>query len=105
MIDYQEFAQWWKIPSRFESLKMPNGEQRLILNRIIQLFRWYDKNNTRTLERTQFNALCEILIQEGILDIKNHQIFHFDEIDLNHDGKIHFNELIAWLKNIGVLDN
>lgn len=105
MVDYQEFARWWNTSSRFDHLKMPNGEQEYNLNRILQLFRWYDENKTGALNQIQFNALREALMQDRILDMSKHQALHFDEIDLNHDEKININELIASLKNIGMLNS
>jgi calcium-binding protein CML len=105
MIDYREFAEWWKTSSRFEHLKMPNEQQTLLLIRVAEICRSYDKINIGTLDRTQFTALCQTLIQEGILNANEYQACSFDEIDRSHDGRIHFNELIAWLKNIGILNN
>jgi hypothetical protein len=104
-IDYNEFAEWWKTSSRFEHLKMPNKEQAVLLHRLIEIFRSYDKDDTGTLNQTQFTAMCQALIQEDILNAKDHQACDFDEIDRSHDGRINFNELIAWFKNVGLFDN
>ena len=95
MIDYGEFAEWWKTTSRFEHLKMPNEEKALLLSRVTEIYRSYDENNAGTLDRTQFTALCQTLIQEGILNANGYQTCHFDEIDRSHDGRINFNELIS----------
>ncbi len=105
LIDYREFAEWWKTSSRFEHLKMPNEKQVLLLCRVAEICRSYDKMNTGTLDRAHFSAVCQALIQEGILNDNGHQACDFDEIDHSHDGRINFNELIAWLKNVGILDN
>ncbi len=105
MIDYREFAEWWKTSSRFEHLKMPNEKQAFILSRVAEICRSYDKNNKGTLDRTQFTSVCQTLVLEGILNTNGYQACDFDEIDRSHDGRINFNELITWLKNIGILDN
>ena len=104
-IDYREFADWWKTSSRFENLKMLNDQQTILLCQVAEIFRSYDVANQGTLDRTQFRALSQDLIRDGILDTNAHQTCQFDEIDRGHDGRIHFNELIAWFKDIGILDN
>ncbi|CAF1550826.1 unnamed protein product [Didymodactylos carnosus] len=105
MIDCREFAEWWKTSSRFDHLKMPNEKQALLLSWIVEICRSFDKLNTGTLDPDQFTAVCEALSQEGILNVNEYQACAFNEIDRNQDGRINFNELIAWFKNIGILDN
>ncbi|CAF0889906.1 unnamed protein product [Rotaria sordida] len=104
-IDYNEFTEWWRTSSRFEYLKMPNEQQAHLLGRVIEIFRSYDKTNTGTLDRAQFTAMIQDLVEEGILNGSGHLACEFDEIDRSHDERININELIAWLINIRVLGN
>ncbi|CAF1246521.1 unnamed protein product [Adineta steineri] len=104
MIDYNEFAEWWKTSSRFEHLKMPNEKEAFLLSRVAEICRSYDTHNTGTLDRDQFTSVCQALTQEEILNANEHQACNFDEIDRGHDGRINFNELIAWFKNVGLFD-
>ncbi|CAF4417073.1 unnamed protein product, partial [Adineta steineri] len=104
MIDYNEFAEWWKTSSRFEHLKMPNEKEAILLSRVAEICRSHDTHNTGTLDRAQFTSVCQTLTQEEILNANEHQACNFDEIDRGHDGRINFNELIAWFKNVGLFD-
>ncbi|CAF2503605.1 unnamed protein product [Rotaria sp. Silwood2] len=104
-IDYNEFTKWWKTSSRFEYLKMPNEQQERLLGRVVEIFRSHDKTNTGSLDRSQFTTMIQDLIEEGILNGSGHLASEFEEIDHSHDERININELIAWLKNVGVLGN
>ena len=97
-IDYREFADWWKMSSRFEHLKILNDQHMILVCQVAEIYRLYDVANQGTLNRTQCTALCQDLIREGIIDTNAHQACQFDEIDRGQDGRIHFNELIVGSK-------
>ncbi|CAF1506064.1 unnamed protein product [Rotaria sordida] len=99
-ISYEEFVSWWKNQSRFHHLQL-SDEQLYRLHTIIALFRSYDKNNRGELDKDQFRKLYNDLIKSNILEPSKSA--KFDEIDLNHDGRLNFNELIAWFYDQGVL--
>ncbi|CAF2361463.1 unnamed protein product [Rotaria sp. Silwood2] len=103
-IDYQEFADWWRTSSRFEHIRMPNAYQTQLICYIAEIFRSYDKHNHGRLNKKEFEKMHKDLIRHHILDEHEHQACQFEEIDRGHDGSINFNELIAWFKDIGVLD-
>jgi calcium-binding protein CML len=102
-VEYREFADWWKTSSRFEHLRMLDDEQMAIVCRLAELFQSQDTSNRGTLDQTQFSALRQALIEQDILDVNEHRACQFEEIDRGRDGRIHFNELIAWFKHIGIL--
>ncbi|CAF1138326.1 unnamed protein product [Rotaria sordida] len=103
-IDYKEFADWWKTSSRFEHIRMPNAYQTQLICYIAEVFRSYDKHNHGRLNKKEFEKMRKDLIRHHIIDEHEHQACQFEEIDRGHDGSINFNELIAWFKDIGVLD-
>lgn len=102
-VEYREFADWWKTSSRFEHLRMLDDEQMAIVCRLAELFQSHDRSHRGTLDQTQFVALRQALIEDGILDANEHRACQFEEIDQGRDGRIHFNELIAWFKHVGIL--
>jgi len=99
-ISYAEFCSWWQNPLRFDHLLL-SDEQLNKLIKIIELFRSYDKQNQGQLDKKQFEELFQELIEKNIME--QNQANQFDEIDRSHDGKINFNELIAWFYDQGVL--
>jgi calcium-binding protein CML len=103
-IDYHEFADWWRTSSRFEHIRMPNAHQTQLICHIAEIFRSYDKHNHGVLNKKEFEKMRKDLIRHHIIDEHEHQACQFDEIDRGHDGNINFNELIAWFKDVGVLD-
>ena len=100
-ISYGEFASWWQNPLRFDHLLL-SDEQLDRLHQITELFRSFDKKNSGLLDKNQFSELFRQLIAKKIME--ENQANQFDEIDRSHDGKINFNELIAWLYDQGVLE-
>ena len=100
-ISYAEFSLWWQNSSRFDHIQLTD-EQLDKLHKITELFRSFDKTNHGQLDRKQFSELFEELIKQNLLT-RNHAN-QFDEIDRSHDGKINFNELIAWLYDQGILE-
>jgi Ca2+-binding EF-hand superfamily protein len=100
-ISYPEFASWWQNPLRFDHLLLSDDHLKK-LHKITELFRSYDKKHRGELDKNQFNALFEDLIKQKVME--QNQANQFDEIDRSHDGKINFNELIAWFYDQGVLE-
>jgi Ca2+-binding EF-hand superfamily protein len=103
-IDYKEFADWWRTSSRFEHLRLPNRHQSQLICHIAEIFRSYDKHNHGVLNKKEFEKMRKDLIRHHIINEHEHQACHFDDIDRGHDGTINFNELIAWFKDVGVLE-
>ncbi|CAF1184932.1 unnamed protein product [Adineta steineri] len=103
-IDYKEFVDWWRTSSRFEHLRMPNTYQTQLICHIAEIFRSYDKHNHGVLNKKEFEKMRKDLIRHHIINEHEHQACQFEEIDRGHDGSINFNELIAWFKDMGVLD-
>lgn len=103
-IDYDEFVAWWRTSSRFEHLRVTSAHQAQLICNIAEIFRSYDKHNHGKLNRREFEKMHRDLIQHRIINEKDHRACQFDEIDRGHDGSINFNELIAWLKDVGVLE-
>ena len=103
-IDYHEFSIWWRTSSRFEHLRLPSSYQYQLICHIAEIFRSYDKHNCGKLKKHEFEQMYRDLVRHHIIDEKNHQACQFEEIDRGHDGSINFNELIAWFKDVGVLD-
>lgn len=103
-IDYHEFLTWWRTSARFEHLRLPNPYQSQLICHIAEIFRSYDKHNRGKLSKHEFEKMYRDLVRHRIIDEKNHQACQFEEIDRGHDGSINFNELIAWFKDVGVLD-
>ena len=102
-VEYREFADWWKTSSRFEHLRVLDDEQMAIVCRLAERFQSQDTSNRGTLDRAQFAGLCQALIEDGIFDANEYRACQFEEIDQGRDGRIHFNELIAWFKHVGIL--
>lgn len=103
-IDHREFTEWWKTSSRFDHLKMLNEEQTEFLSQVVDVFRSYDTNNGGTLDKNEFSHFLQALVDKGLFSHETHQACQFNEIDRGQDGRVHFNELIAWLRHIGLLD-
>jgi calcium-binding protein CML len=103
-IDYHEFADWWRTSSRFEHIRMPNAGQTQLICHIAEIFRSYDKHNHGVLNKREFEKMRKDLIRHHIIVEHEHQACQFEEIDRGHDGSINFNELIAWFKDVGVLN-
>jgi Ca2+-binding EF-hand superfamily protein len=103
-IDYQEFADWWRTSSRFEHLRLPNAHQTQLICHIAEIFRSYDKHNHGVLNKKEFEKMRKDLVRHHIINEHEHQACQFEDIDRGHDGTINFNELIAWFKDVGVLD-
>jgi Ca2+-binding EF-hand superfamily protein len=99
-ISYAEFCSWWQNPLRFDHLLL-SDEQLDKLHQITELFRSYDKKNQGQLDKKQFEELFQELIKKNIME--QNQANQFDEIDRSQDGKINFNELIAWFYEQGTL--
>ncbi|CAF1170451.1 unnamed protein product [Adineta steineri] len=99
-INYEEFSAWWQNPLRFDHLLL-SDDQLDKLHKITELFRSYDKKNHGELDKKQFQELFKHLIKDKIME--EYHANQFDEIDRSHDGKINFNELIAWFYDQGVL--
>ncbi|CAF0897287.1 unnamed protein product [Rotaria sordida] len=100
-INYKEFSSWWQNSSRFEHLLL-SDEQFNKLHQITQLYRSYDKKNQGQLDKKQFKELFQELVRKKIME--ENQTNQFDEIDRSQDGKINFNEFVAWFYDQGVLE-
>jgi len=100
-ISYAEFSSWWQNPLRFDHLLL-SDDQLEKLHKITELFRSYDKTNQGELDKKEFNEIFKELIQQNIME--DNQANQLDEIDRSQDGKINFNEFIAWFYDQGVLE-
>ena len=100
-INYEEFSLWWQNPSRFDHILL-SDKQLEKLHVIADLFRQFDRWNSGQLAKKQFGELFQEMIRRNLMDAN--QANQFEEIDRSHDGKINFNELIAWFYEQGVLD-
>lgn len=100
-ISYTEFACWWQNPLRFDHL-MLSDEQLDKFREVVDLFRLFDRFNQGYLEKRQFEKLFQELIQRKL--IETNQAKQFEEIDRSQDGKINFNEVIAWFYDQGILE-
>jgi len=97
-ITFDEFTKWWANSNRFEKLKLSDAEQEQ-LSRAVQYFRYFDKDGSGVLDRTEFASLHADLVKNKFTTKTLDDCLK--DLDSNRDNKISFNEYVDWLVRIG----
>ncbi|KAI9202551.1 uncharacterized protein BJ171DRAFT_600816 [Polychytrium aggregatum] len=93
-ISYSEFIKWWKNDKRFEMLQMPPQEF-VTVQQSSSYFQKFDKDNSGSIDAREFKELYNDLAKHNLTTKSVTATLR--EIDSSKDGKISFNEYIAWL--------
>lgn len=93
-ISYDDFLEWWKTDEKWEGLRLDEDEL-LELSMLLTEFQAFDHNDDGVVDAGEFKEMYESLQAGGVekdLDTV------LAELDTNKDGKVVFNEYVAWLK-------
>ena len=87
-LSFSEFRQWWEKQNRYDVFC---GEKAALLRKAYQLFSDYTKNSQDSLT---FSGFSEMISELGLPECDE---LSFDNLDLNYDGKLSFEEFCKWL--------
>jgi len=99
-IEYDEFLKWWSQNDKFGKLELKE-DQRKKIEVASNYFRYFDKDNSGSIEKSEFNRLHADLVKNKLTtkDLES----CLKDLDENSDGRVEFNEYIDWLIRIGSL--
>ena len=100
-IGYDEFKAFWGSDKRFAGLQL-DDEQMAIVKQIGDYFRYFDKDNSGDLDTAEFQAMYAHMIESGYA-LKEYASA-LSELDRDGSGTINFNEYMAWMMAMNVLD-
>uniref|UniRef100_A0A6B2LN05 EF-hand domain-containing protein n=1 Tax=Arcella intermedia TaxID=1963864 RepID=A0A6B2LN05_9EUKA len=100
LISYPEFLKWWKLEQRFAKLSL-SEEESAKLTQSTNYYRYFDKDKSGVLDRDEFTALHADLKRNNLIQRTLEQAI--EDLDINHDGRISFNEYVDWLLRMGAI--
>jgi Ca2+-binding EF-hand superfamily protein len=103
-ITYSEFIQWWRQQDRFQLFKLDEQTSQVI-SAYINYYRYFDKDNSGSVDATEFRALHADLVKNGYGSYLTNADSDLAKLDTSGDGTVCFNEYIAWLVSIGAIPN
>ena len=94
-LEYDEFAQWWGSQSRFENIGLDSAtlERR---KAAAEVFRNYDSDANGSIDASEFDDLHQALTKAGVTSHSKEKCL--EDLDVNSDGVVEFNEFIEWLE-------
>eukprot|EP00005_Dracoamoeba_jomungandri_P003165 CAMPEP_0174250664 /NCGR_PEP_ID=MMETSP0439-20130205/770_1 /TAXON_ID=0 /ORGANISM="Stereomyxa ramosa, Strain Chinc5" /LENGTH=169 /DNA_ID=CAMNT_0015330795 /DNA_START=8 /DNA_END=514 /DNA_ORIENTATION=+ len=92
-ISYDEWLNFWKTDDRFAKLRLSNGELET-LNHCVSMFDKFDEDGSGTIDRDEFAALHQILLEEGLTTLDVNRCM--EDLDSDGNGEISFNEFVEW---------
>ena len=99
-ISFDEFEKWWKTEDRFKKLQL-TPEESQTLNSAITYFKYFDKDGSGRLDRTEFKSCYADLARHKLTNKTFEECW--EDLDTDKDGLISFNEYVDWLIRIGSL--
>eukprot|EP01115_Flamella_aegyptia_P002637 TRINITY_DN136756_c0_g1_i1.p1 TRINITY_DN136756_c0_g1~~TRINITY_DN136756_c0_g1_i1.p1 ORF type:complete len:164 (+),score=63.79 TRINITY_DN136756_c0_g1_i1:45-536(+) len=99
-IDYDEYLKWWSTEDRWGKLHL-DEQQLQALTQASNYFRYFDKDNSGSLDHEEFKKLHADLVKNK-WTTKSVEACLAD-LDSNNDGHIEFNEYVEWLVRLGSL--
>lgn len=87
-LSFEEFRVWWEKQNKYEFFC---GERARNIRKAYQLFSNYTKDSETSLSNSGFNKMMEELGLPKCNDMC------FDDLDLDNDGKLSFEEFCGWL--------
>lgn len=98
-VSYEEFFNWLRSGERFENINDKTKFEKLC--RAVQIFKFYDTDDSDTLDRQQFeNLITQFLGYDKNVDLKK----LFQDLDCHHNGKLSFWEFMKWLNWVPLED-
>jgi Ca2+-binding EF-hand superfamily protein len=98
-ISYPEFLSWYK-ESDFASLELDDDAlQRR--NDAAMLFKRYDADGSGSIETEEFRIMHLEMVKDGFTAMDSNSAL--EDMDIDRDGKIQFNEFVFWLTRQEVL--
>ena len=88
-LSFEEFRFWWNKQDRYEIFC---GERARLVRKAYQLFSSQTKDSQTSLSYSEFNNLIAKMGLPSECDE-----LYFDNLDLDNDGKLSFEEFCIWL--------
>ena len=99
-VSYDESLAWWREDDRWAHLQL-NEQQLQNLVQVHEYFRYFDVECSGDLDLAEFEQCYQYMVQSGYA-LKEFSS-SLDEIDKDGNGKVNYNEFIAWCVTLGVL--
>ncbi|KAJ3016498.1 hypothetical protein HKX48_004004, partial [Thoreauomyces humboldtii] len=93
-ISYGEFIKWWQKENRFSALQLSPNEL-ANLTEISHEFQRFDKDHSGCIDVREFRMLYADLVKRRLTTKTLAGLL--EELDNNRDGKVSFNEYVAWV--------
>jgi len=93
-ITFDEFVAFWKSENRFQALKLDENK-RTKVNQLQEYFNFFDHDKDGKISPEEFRGLHENMLHTGYTSVTNFEE-SMAELDLDHDGFIHFNEFLRY---------
>ena len=87
-LSFEEFRSWWEKQDKYEFFC---GESAILLRNAYTLFSNYTKDSEYSLTHSDF---CHLMVEMGFPECDE---LYFDDLDLDNDGKLSFEEFCEWL--------
>jgi len=96
-ISYDDFLEWWKTDEKWDTLRL-GDEDLMNLSILLTEFQTYDSNDDGVVDRAEFAEMYENLKAGGVEKPLETVL---GEMNITADGRITFNEYVAWLNKNG----
>eukprot|EP01100_Stratorugosa_tubuloviscum_P010957 TRINITY_DN47_c0_g2_i3.p1 TRINITY_DN47_c0_g2~~TRINITY_DN47_c0_g2_i3.p1 ORF type:complete len:202 (+),score=99.45 TRINITY_DN47_c0_g2_i3:63-668(+) len=94
-IQYDSFLKWWSNQDRFAKLKLDDVSLKF-RNDAYELFRKHDTNGSGSIDKNEFTTFHTEFVARGFTNKTADNLL--EDMDLDRQGDITFNELIDWLE-------
>jgi len=94
-ITYEDFNKWWKTADRWKDLQL-SEENMAILSAISGQFQMFDLDKSGSINKEEFQNYSKEVAKKGNITIAEQEKM-FNDLDVNHDGQVTFNELVDYL--------
>ncbi|KAI9351766.1 hypothetical protein DFJ73DRAFT_830795 [Zopfochytrium polystomum] len=93
-ISYEEFIKWWRKDDRFKGLQLEEHQYEKLAG-YLQDFKRFDKDGSGIIDVREFKSLYVDLVKKKLAS--KSLMATLQEIDVNKDGKVSFNEYVSWV--------
>lgn len=101
-ISINEFASFWRRDDRFRFLRL-DEDRRQKVKQLSEFFAYFDRLKRGMLDCDEFIAMHQAMVISGYTSLGDSKEC-MNALDLNKDGFVHFNELLAYAVQRGLLD-
>ncbi|ORX77252.1 EF-hand [Anaeromyces robustus] len=96
-INYDDFAKWWKNSDRWNQIQL-SEENMALLSALSGQFQMFDKDKNGSINSFEFKQFSQEIRKTMKVNAADDNEM-FEQLDVNSDGKVSFNEFVDYVNS------